>query len=554
MEKEVIAIPKLKPKSLTSKTQNYIWVIIDKKDKLAYYHGLSVANYVKKDYRLSSFKFKIKLVIMEEIFSDEFLECHKSYLQNFPIEKIIRLDFLSKLHNGAFIFGLGNERVLYGISAIGNTNDQVFCYFGATKPIEFDKEKTDCDLFSIFTTSLQEADLDDNNIIPISPNAVFLHNFKTTKLTSVVPEQNYIFVILPHLTEKKKDELYEAYYSKNITHLTFGFINLIEAIKSCYNSDKKIVIMSDLIENDDYEIEISIKGLLSKALESRIKIKFLYHDYSENENKIPPAIEHLYINASDKIIISKEDYSNIANCVQHGVLSENIIYYEHILGKDKLFSNSFGTLNEQEIQQLFTLSHFNEMEIQLLKIYKSETIHITNVAEYIADVIVEYYTEDPANRDAQNEQEEEEVEIEETEIEEEEEVEEEIEEEIEEEEEVELEEDIESKSEIEIFNPEEKFEDTPDLSDGDSFIDIEDSNMEEIEHEDVHIEDIQDQTENLDVEDEKEIEEFEPDFDFEEEENKNKKDNENENKKEENPPEFEKELKDVSPKKEGASR
>jgi hypothetical protein len=404
--------------------RNFIHVIIDKTDSGSYYHGTSIAEKVRDDFRMDSFKFEVILYDKKDVFIDSFNKCSKENLKNFEGEDVIQREFLAKLGTGDIVVATGGEKILRGLWEAALQNDETFFYFGSTKKIKnFQRDKFDFDLFTLPNVIIKEEEKDDDDIIAISEFAVF--HKKPDIQTYETSEKDYKFFVLPYLTSRRKQELRVF---RKIKSTSFGFENALEALKNSALTGK-IVIISNLKDGEENEDDVDTKLAIKKEIKrflgnGEIKVKFISQDYVKS-NKIPTVInKHLLTNTQSQLILPTCNLSEIFFVKSHNVDNNKILCYNSSLKEEIniLEIPKYSFLNARIMNILNSLAEFSAIEIEALKIYKSETITQTVISTYIAETIIWMYIEETQSRDTKTEVIEEDIileeEIEEIEIEE----------------------------------------------------------------------------------------------------------------------------------------
>jgi hypothetical protein len=396
--------PKGKTNNIAGKFQevdnNFIHIIIDKTDSQSYYHAMSVLYKISRDFRFASFNFQPKIYSKEDVFIPEYCKCNKEQLKSFFGQDVTRLDFVEKIGTGDIVLATGGDKVLNGFSELATKHDEAFFYFGATKKLEFfKKEKANFDLITLEHNSITQEEMDDDNIIGISENAVFFDEDFIQELDKKA-EKDYIFAVLPYLTNQKKQEI-KNFKKQHISSIHIE--NFLKAIRNSYEENHKIVIVSNLLKDVDLDVEFEIRNLIEITLKRKnVKIKFLHHDYAK-DNKIPEIVSHLTHNSNDKIILPTSHFSEINLFGVAGVANNKIFWFKNLDGIHEAFTQEYGFLTDEILQKMRSLTEFSQDEIEALKYYKSQEIQDTVISNYIANCIVELYIEDTQNRDAKTE-------------------------------------------------------------------------------------------------------------------------------------------------------
>ena len=232
---------------------NFAHIIIDNTDSQSYYHALSILHKISKDIRLASFNFQPKVYSKEDVFIPEYAKCNKEQLKLFYGKDVVRLDFVEKVGTGDIVLATGGEKIFTGFSELATQNDEAFFYFGATKKLEnFKKETANFDLLTLEYNSITQEEMDDDNIIGVSENAVFFDKSLICDIDKKA-EKDYIFAVLPFLTNQKKQEIKNFKKSHNSSiHLE----RFLDSIKEVYEESHKIAIISNLSNDVDFEVEL----------------------------------------------------------------------------------------------------------------------------------------------------------------------------------------------------------------------------------------------------------------------------------------------------------
>lgn len=391
--------------------ENVLHIITDGKAE-GFYHASAIAKKVKEDIRMSSYNFRVEYHTKSSVFISEYIKAGKQDLPLFEKKDVINQSFLKKIGTGDIIIAsgsnaFGNEKLLKGLKELVSQNDESFFYFGSTSQVKnFKKEQFDFDLFALTHDSLKEEERDDDDIIAISNNAVFDISFQAETQNHKKPEKDYLFVSLPFLNTRRKQEIRTFRKTKSSS---FGLANLLLSIKTAYESGTKIALISNLVNEVDYETEFALRNLIQNSINSKddIKIKFVHQDYIKS-NKIPDAFSHLIANEKDKIIFPSSHSSEIFSFLNGGINPENIFWFkdeeeEDEEGGSAILNLPFGRINRHIFNTFQKFSKFSEKEKILLRQYKAQIIYNEIYCAYIANEIVIAYTEDTQNKSQENE-------------------------------------------------------------------------------------------------------------------------------------------------------